>query len=347
MFDTPAEAHQIIEERFSKDQVEMLLKGLGSVITFSVGGSDARGSTRIGGTPDLPRGMDWPRRPIPQNIDEIAKRSGEPYDKELRDHLAGGLPYAFVAQVDLKEASSMEGAAAILPSEGRLLFFYDMIAGPFDTGTQSARVIWDQSPADGLAPAAEPDALAQAAAAWRKSVDDANKQYNLKPQPRGPGAAEPGTPYGGPARPMTLKSSLQLPPPMALEFEATGQLAKTYFADRSVIGGAQAFSQAYSELSGEYDPVNQLLGLPAPVQDDPRYDAVVVSEFNKQSLTGDDWTKNKAEIFRKAADWRLLLQIDVSDLMQESGEGTVYFLIRGDDLEKRNFDRVVAVYQQT
>ena len=53
------------------------------------------------------------------------------------------------------------------------------------------------------------------------------------------------------------------------------------------------------------------------------------------------------EIEAGARDWRLLLQIDVGDFLQESGEGTVYFLIRAEDLAERRFDRVVAVYQQT
>jgi uncharacterized protein YwqG len=192
-----------------------------------------------------------------------------------------------------------------------------------------------------------PGDLAQAAAAYRKMIDDVNKRYGLKSEAREPGAPEPGTPYGGPSRPMALKGALQLPSFSSLEFQASGQLEKTYSTDRADIGGEQAFSQAYSELSGEYYPQNQFLGAPVPVQDDPRYDAVVVTDYKSQHLSGEDWTKNKDTVFKKAEDWRLLLQIEANDWMQDSTEGTVYFLIRKDDLEERAFDRVVAVYQQT
>jgi uncharacterized protein YwqG len=50
---------------------------------------------------------------------------------------------------------------------------------------------------------------------------------------------------------------------------------------------------------------------------------------------------------QQAAAWRLLLQIDWADLAQVGGEGTVYFIIRKDDLAQRDFSKVHAVYQQT
>ncbi|TDK39551.1 DUF1963 domain-containing protein [Rhizobium deserti] len=347
MFDTPAQAHQVIEERFAPDMVEMIASQLRPVVVFSVQDADRKGGSRIGGVPDLPKDTEWPRRPVPENTDEIAKRAGEPYDKELRAHLAGGLPYAFFAQVDLGEAAGLGEVASCLPSEGRLLFFYDMIAGPFDSGTQSAKVIWDRSPSDSLLQAAVPAELSDAAAAYRQMAEQTNKQYGLQPETRAPGAPQPGTSYGGPSRPMALKLALQLPVYSSLEFQASGRLEKTYSADRAVVGGSQKFSQAYGELSGEYYPGNQLLGAPVPVQDDPRYDAVVVSEYNTQFLSGEDWAKNRDKVIEKAKEWRLLLQVEVSDWMQDSAEGTVYFLIREKDLENRAFDRVVAVYQQT
>jgi uncharacterized protein YwqG len=325
----------------------MVFGALRPVIIFSQTDDGRAGGSRIGGMPDLPKGTDWPRRPVPENIDEMSKRSGSSYEKELRQHLAGSLPYAFFAQIDLKEAAGLGELTKALPNEGRLLFFYDMIGGPYDTGTLSARVIWDRSPAEDLSGAQVPGDLAQAAAAYRKMIDDVNKQYGLEPEPREPGAPEPGTPYGAPSRAMALKAALQLPAFSSLEFQASGQLEQTYSADRQDVGGDQEFSEAYSELSDEYEQKNQLLGAPVPVQDDPRYDAVVVTEHKVQHLSGDDWTKNRQAVLQKAEDWQLLLQIEVADWMQDSAEGTVYFLIRKDDLENRAFDRVVAVYQQT
>ncbi len=347
MFDTPAQAHQVIEERFAPNMVEMVAGALRPAMVFSAKNDDKLGGSRIGGTPDLPKVIEWPRRPVPDDIDGIAKRAGEPFDADLRQHLAAGLPYAFVAQVNLAETAGLGDVAKPLPDAGRLLFFYDLVAGPFDTGVQSAKVIWDRSPAEALAHAAMPDSLVAAASAYRTMIDDTNRQYGMQPEARPAGAPLPGTPYGGPPRPMALKAALQLPSFSSLEFQASGQLARHYSADRAVIGGPQAFSLAYDEVSQGAEQESLLLGAPVPEQDDPRYEAVVVSDYNAQSLSRADWAKNRDTVMEKAKDWLLLLQIDVSGWMQDRGEGKIYFLIRDKDLQDRAFERVVAVYQQT
>lgn len=50
---------------------------------------------------------------------------------------------------------------------------------------------------------------------------------------------------------------------------------------------------------------------------------------------------------KKVSEWRLLLQVSIADLSQEQTEGTVYFMIRGDDLARADFSRVTVSYQQT
>ncbi len=345
MFDTPPQAHQVIVERFAPNRVEMVAAALRPAIVFSEKRDDKLGGSRIGGTPDLPKVIEWPRRPVPQHIDEIAKRAGEPFDADLGRHLAAGLPYAFIAQVSLAEAAGLGDVAKPLPDAGRLLFFYDLIAGPFDTGMQSAKVIWDRSPAEAIAHTSTPDSLVTAASAYRTMIDDTNRQYGIQPDARPAGAPLPGTPYGGPARPMALKAVLQLPSFSSLEFQASGQLVTIY--DQTMNGGVQAFSQAYDGVSQGAGQVSLLLGAPVPEQDDPRYDAVIVNDYKMQFLSRADWAKNRDTVMEKAKDWLLLLQIDVSGWMQDSGEGTIYFLIRDKDLKDRAFERVVAVYQQT
>ncbi len=146
MFESLAEAHRVIEERFAAHEMVLVLEQLQPVIVFSPRTEERWGGSRIGGMPDLPKSMDWPRRPIPDNSHEIAARGGPHHASELRQHLAGGLSYTFLGQVDLAGAASLGDAASMLPAEGRLLFFYDMTAGPFDTGTESARIILDRSP---------------------------------------------------------------------------------------------------------------------------------------------------------------------------------------------------------
>ena len=51
---------------------------------------------------------------------------------------------------------------------------------------------------------------------------------------------------------------------------------------------------------------------------------------------------------RSAQEWTLLLQVDLKDYLQQPyATGTVYFLIRNDDLAARAFEKTVAIYQQT
>jgi uncharacterized protein YwqG len=58
----------------------------------------AVGLSKIGGTPDLPEGMDWP--------------------------LSNGKPMSFIAQIRLADAAAFDASKA-LPKTGTLYFFYD------------------------------------------------------------------------------------------------------------------------------------------------------------------------------------------------------------------------------
>ena len=50
---------------------------------------------------------------------------------------------------------------------------------------------------------------------------------------------------------------------------------------------------------------------------------------------------------REVPAWTMLLQVDMASLGTDFAEGTVYFVMRADDLARRNFNRVHAIYQQT
>jgi hypothetical protein len=57
----------------------------------------------------------------------------------------------------------------------------------------------------------------------------------------------------------------------------------------------------------------------------------------------DDYPRDMAEV-AEAARWRLLLQLDSDDeFMWGTDSGMLYFMIRDDDLAKRDFSRVVAL----
>lgn len=351
MFDTPADAQAQLAPSFPRPQVEVVVEALVPTLEFRPapkGGGDP-GGTRIGGTPDLPPGLAWPRRAKPADVEAIARRGNAEAGEEMRRHFRRELPYAFFAQVDLGEARGKGAFAEALPGHGRLLFFYDLTAGPWDNGTESARVIWDETPREGLAAQVMPPDLAAADEEHRAEIATVNHRFKLPPP-----KPDAGTPYGGPARPMRLHATLRPPAVESLEMEARPAL-KAALAPRA--DGAEGPRDAYQDLFAKtFDSYygaanagrrNQLLGSPLPEQSDPRFEAEVVSRFGVQHLDREAWKAQRPEIEAGARSWRLLLQIDVGDFLQESGEGTVYFLIRAADLADRRFDRVVAVYQQT
>lgn len=351
MYDTPADARaQLAQQDFTRPQIEMIVGALVPTLTFrpEAGGAALRiGATRIGGTPDLPPGLAWPVRAAPPDAEAIAGRGNVEAAEGMRRHFRAALPYAFFAQVDLAEARGQGGPAADLPEDGRLLFFYDLIAGPWDTGSGAVRVIWDPSPRAALAAQAVPAPLAAAAAAHRAEIAQVNAAFKLPPP-----KPEAATPYGAPGRPMRLAARLRPPNPHSLEWAGSAKLRAAYAEEE-----ADDFREAYDDLFAHaFDPHygaansgrrNQLLGSPLPEQGDPRYEAEVASRFGVQHLDAETRRARWPEIEAGARDWRLLLQIDIADFMQAREEGTVYVLIRAEDLAARRFDRAVAVYQQT
>ncbi|SCZ26433.1 DUF1963 domain-containing protein [Afifella marina] len=341
MFDGLAEATSALANWFDPPRLERVVEALAPAIVFKPADAGTRrvGGTHIGGVPDVPEAFVWPRPPMPSDPQEIAARANADMGREMRAHMERGLPYAFIAQMDLQEAEALGEVAEILPPEGRLLFFYDHVTGPWDTGTRAARVIWDTSPTSNLSQARMPFDLAEAAQAELDALADIRHDD-----------AE-GTVYAAPQREMKLAATWRLPHPASLDAEGLPELRWDASGDES-----ERFREDYEAALVEYHDMyteehwrrQQLLGSPEPEQDDPRLDAAVVSEFAVQHLPPELWRENLPRIKAEAETWTLLLQLDVADWMQARfTEGTVYFLIRRSDLKKRRFDEVVAVYQQT
>ncbi len=350
MFDSPVEATNALLDYFDRPRVEIIAKALVPAIIFHPSSKEVvAGQTRLGGTPDVPEGFVWPRPAPAENPEEIAKRGNEEAATEMRAHLALGLPYAFVAQVDLAEAASLGAVASPLPSDGRLLFFYDFAVGPWDTGTRVAKVIWERSPAEQLHGLAKPRDLAEAEDRALRERAGISAEFGDGENTVG------GSNYGAPARAMMLHATWRLPSPHAIEINGLPDLAAVARGETSD-PKLQELYAAYEEALEEHGDQDseqawqrhQLLGSPLPAQGDPRFDAVVVSEWGKQHLSREEWTEHREDVFRKARDWVLLLQIDIGDWMQASFvEGTVYFVVHQEHLEQRKFDEVIAVYQQT
>jgi uncharacterized protein YwqG len=110
------------------------------------------GSTRLGGSPDLPAGMPWPvRRPYRL---VVPRGNRTPMQRKR--------PLAFLAQIAMSDATAVGGTDLGLPKWGLLSFFYDAESQPwgFDPGDAVGfRLMWFDD--RGLQRREPPEALEQ------------------------------------------------------------------------------------------------------------------------------------------------------------------------------------------
>ncbi len=98
-------------------------------------------ASRIGGRPAVPKDFEWPRYAPPRAkgvLSSLIRRflPGSGREPQL------GLPLAFVAQINLKDAAPYD-ADGLLPKSGILSFFYDLESWGFDPSHRgSARVFY-------------------------------------------------------------------------------------------------------------------------------------------------------------------------------------------------------------
>jgi uncharacterized protein YwqG len=344
MFASIDEARAALDEVFVSEIVEEFLRALLPATIFTPLRDDAPpklGATRIGGTPDMPPNLAWPVRPAPPNVAEIAARGGSAHGEHIRKHLERALPFEFVAQIDLVEAARLGPATEALPREGRLLFFYEGSTAPWNGGAESCRVLWDRAPAEILETKPRPADLFELGVAQIAEYNDKARQHGWAPM------TLDKTLYWGPARAMRLEARLQLPDPSSIEAQQNEALTAS-FEDEEIEDAYRDMLSDRAWVGSAHHSRQQLLGAPTPEQDDPRYDAVVVTDHGVQHLSRDAWEKAGPSIAQRARNWRLLFQLDMRDYLQmRYTEGTVYFLIRHDDLAARAFGEVVAIYQQT
>lgn len=274
------------------------------------------GASRLGGRPDLPSTIAWPVRASYPNgkvlADTLARRG-----PELTDAFLTPMPLDFVGQLDLKEVARAEILEDCLPDSGRLLFFWDTTCGPWVDSMQSCHVLWDTSPKAVLAPR----------------------------DPPAPGLAIKSYP----TKPIAFRPVWSLPDRLLLKELVEDEDLRAALEDEDYDGAwDDIMDRGTTQLaSGREVLPHRLCGWPMPEQWDPRFTAVasargVASLFERQP-TEDE----RAQCTREMHTWTLLLQVGLSDIWQEYAEGTVYFVMRQEDLEARNFDRVHAVYQQT
>lgn len=336
MFSDLAEARDALSQLFDPSVLELVMAALVPALVLQpVTEPSGPGLTRIGGTPVMAADLPWPDPASPSDPAAFQK-----FGDTFAAHARADYPLSFIAQIDLAEVAAIDGGPADLPSQGRLLFFHDLTLGPFEAGDRLTKVIWDQSdPADTVTHPL-PAALEQGGRTYAAQIEASFKAAGLE-------ITEDAlrSPFHAPLRIAQPRLFQQLTPLYAQEFQQ-----HTKLHDRAFQTGDYDFSDTYDIAPWEgwaAMPEVTMLGLPRPEQDDPRYDAVAVTQFGKQFLTKEDWDAHKDTILAQAKDWRLLLQVDVAGWMQTRAEGQVYFLITTADLKAARFDRVIAVYQQT
>lgn len=218
-----------------------------------------------------------------------------------------GLPLAFLAQIDLAELAELNSGSP-LPSTGLLLFFYDA-----DQRT------WGFSPED--------------RESWRVLY-----------------IAEPFTPVAIDAWPDDLpdKGCYDNAP----VFVEAGESLHDEFIDRCIEGKSPRESAMLEDIIDQYQQcyegaAHQVLGFPSTIQGDMRLECQLASHgIDCGDETGFQDPRAKA-LETGAADWRLLFQLDTDERahMMWGDLGTLYFLIREQDLAARRFDQVWMVLQ--
>jgi uncharacterized protein YwqG len=341
MFSGKDDAVRQLSDAFETDQIAVILALLRPYICFEVAPERARiGGTRIGGTPDLPPDIAWPIRSVPGNAEEIADFGGSNHAAHIRKHIAQPLPYSFIAQIDLTEAAQASGIGGLLPDHGRLLFFCDLPVIPWRDGVESCNIIWDLSDSAALAKADAPPVL-------QRLADESLVELRAEFKKHGLDTDALSHAYWGVEKSLRLTPAFVLPDARAPEANAN----PAFVALMTDEDFADAYSDFISELAhdrAEGVARHRVLGYPLPEQDDPRFAAVALVDYGQTHF----WTwadrPDPAVIDAKMSAWHLLLQCDLSDYYQDQlSEGTVYFLIREDHLHARDFNQVVAVYQQT
>lgn len=90
------------------------------------------------------------------------------------------------------------------------------------------------------------------------------------------------------------------------------------------------------------------LGGPAdPIGNDPRYDAAALQLYRSQAITAAQWKNDATRLQKTALEHAVIAQVEISTCLPGEGhEGIVFFLIRKEDLAKREFGKALAFHQK-
>lgn len=219
-----------------------------------------------------------------------------------------GVPLAFIAQLRMADAAKYDTEGQ-LPSTGTLYFFYDV-----------KQRTWGFDPKD--------------RGSWRVIyVADDNAQLQR---------TEP--PADLPKEGRFSACSVGFCVDLTLPAFDTHYVRRLQLSEKE----RDEYVKLEAELQGERPAINRLLGHPDPIQNEMQLECQLTSNgLYTGNASGWDDPRRK-ELEKGAADWQLLLQIDSEDDktgMMWGDCGRLYFWIRKQDLQKRDFGKVWMILQ--
>ncbi|MCF1434628.1 DUF1963 domain-containing protein [Agrobacterium vitis] len=286
------------------------------------------GASKIGGAPDMPENTDWPmRKPSSsgkRDVDVLRKLNAEnpsPYYQQMIDAkqpLANrDAPLAFVLQFDLAAAAAAGPVDPDIPTDGRLLVFFDLVLLPW-FGEQQAEKSFSLL----YLPAAQSELKRRPVpdlgmALWgERHEGDTDEQAMRLPSAR----IDPTFSYtlpGDGSYPMLTRYPHPQEPPHRAWLDAL--------------------------TSGPGDGC-QLYGWPNFVQSDPAID--LGAEDVKFDLPrNDDYIRTIRGLAGPIENWIPLLTITGYASDSVDFNGGYYVMIRRTDLRNKDFSKAVIVYQ--
>lgn len=299
------------------------------------------GASKIGGRPDLPRGMAWPTRPAYPDANERAAghrkeaerlladskkkgswmtpAQGERFSADARaraDAVETAFPLTFLGQFDLAALSREAGFDAALPREGRLLVFYDFLeqAESFTPAASVGwRVLWDTTPAAALERAPVPHALA--------SLSDDEWTCVFR------------------AAPVSARTVLT---PIGVDDAGWDAFA---LEDDEAYESYQDWRSRFGTPDMDGRDNHQLGGYPQSLQNGMQATCQLVSHGLDCGGSA-VWRSEAAQaLLPGARDWRLVLQIGADPHAGIPQPGAYYVLMREQDIAARRFDLARVTYQ--